>query len=565
MISRRLSPSGVAAIFAASFGAVLGVLSWSGQAFAYCRAVTLSPPDGYDPATQGCFGEEPDGGLYPLYWRNQCVGYSFQPTPSKYVTLDQATQVAAQAFTTWANAPCENGVPSIFASQLPAVECNVVPPQGHNNVIMFRDDVWPYDDAANAIGFTTLTVRLSTGEILGADVEINTAEYTIVTSAPPAESTATTYDLASILTHEAGHFLGLAHSADTTAVMYAYYKPGSTSLSPDDVAGICSIYSSDGSRNTSEGMLASLNCDPSPVLGFELECGSLDAGTVDFITVGSGPTGAGFGDGGETCTAPSCSTSRGTASGPGGLAICGAVALGALARRTRRRGRTSAVAAGVFVGLASAIVTCAGSARASTSVALLFEDLVRGASAVAIVTPMQERAVWEEGRIVTYTEVHIERLVAGRLPGDVWVRTLGGAVGDTAQLVEGGAKFVAGKASLVFVRPHVVPGALPGALPGTLPGALPGALAGGSQADTYVVIERAQGQFPIVPGDDGRPRLAVAPDVGLLLPPGGERSPRAARPPSAVAPRFARDVLVGRTLEEAVHDVAAAWTRLHDR
>jgi hypothetical protein len=545
MISLRLSPSGAAAILAASFGAALGVLSWGGPALAYCRAVTVSPPDGYNPATQGCFGDEPDAGLYPLYWRDQCVGYSFLQTPSKYVSLDEATQVAAQAFATWANAPCENGAPSIFASQLPPVECSVVPSQGHNNVILFRDDVWPYDDAANAIGFTTLTVRLSTGEILGADVEINTAEYTVVTSPPPAGSTAMTYDLGSILTHEAGHFLGLAHSGDTTAVMYAYYRPGSTTLSPDDVAGICSIYSSDGSRNTSEGMLAQLNCDPTPVLGFESECGSIEAGTADLITVGSGPTADGFGNPSEACIAPSCTASRGTASGQGGIAICGAVALGALVRRTRRRGRALAIAAGAFVGLVSAIVTCTGSARASSSVALLFEDLVREASAIAIVTPAQERAVWEDGRFVTYTDVHIERLVAGRLPGDVWVRTLGGAVGDTAQLVEGGAKFVAGKASLVFVRPHIV--------------------SGGSQADTYVVIERAQGQFPIVSGNDGRPRLAVAPDVGMLLPPGGERSARAVKQPSGVAPQFARDVLVGRPVEEATHDLAAAWARFHDR
>ena len=112
-----------------------------------------------------------------------------------------------------------------------------------------RDTSWPYDDAANAIGYTTLTVRIGTGEILGADIEINTANYVVVPD-PPAPPMA--YDLASILTHEAGHFLGLAHSADDTAVMYAFYKPGSSTLTNDDILGICSIYDPDGIRNTSD-------------------------------------------------------------------------------------------------------------------------------------------------------------------------------------------------------------------------------------------------------------------------------------------------------------------------
>jgi MYXO-CTERM domain-containing protein len=59
---------------------------------------------------------------------------------------------------------------------------------------------------------------------------------------PPSGYPYNTYDLQAILTHEAGHFLGLAHSVDTSAIMYAFYSPGSIHLTPDDVAGICTIY-----------------------------------------------------------------------------------------------------------------------------------------------------------------------------------------------------------------------------------------------------------------------------------------------------------------------------------
>src|SRR6202042_1897443 len=160
------------------------------------------------------------------------------------------------------------------------------------NTIIFRDEGWPYEDSANAIGYTTLTVYEQSvdghvaGEILGADIEVNSANYTIVADGTPPGGA---YDLASILTHESGHFLGMAHSADTSAVMYALYHPQSTVLTPDDVAGICSIYPADGSRTTAAGSVAATACQPAPTLGFQSECGSLDAGQVTAAITASVP------------------------------------------------------------------------------------------------------------------------------------------------------------------------------------------------------------------------------------------------------------------------------------
>ena len=47
---------------------------------------------------------------------------------------------------------------------------------------------------------------------------------------------------------EAGHFLGLAHTPELTAVMYARYNSGTTALTSDDVTGICAIYAPGGAR-----------------------------------------------------------------------------------------------------------------------------------------------------------------------------------------------------------------------------------------------------------------------------------------------------------------------------
>ena len=35
----------------------------------------------------------------------------------------------------------------------------------------------------------------------------------------------------------------------------------------------------------------------------------------------------------------------------------------------------------------------------------------------AIVTPYEQKAVWEDGRIITYTQAHVDTLVAGSVAG----------------------------------------------------------------------------------------------------------------------------------------------------
>jgi hypothetical protein len=69
-------------------------------------------------------------------------------------------------------------------------------------------------------------------EPLAGDIHFNDVE---------AWDAASGIDLYSVALHEAGHALGLAHSSDPNAVMYAYYHVAS-GLTADDIAGIQALY-----------------------------------------------------------------------------------------------------------------------------------------------------------------------------------------------------------------------------------------------------------------------------------------------------------------------------------
>lgn len=48
--------------------------------------------------------------------------------------------------------------------------------------------------------------------------------------------------LLQVAIHEIGHLLGLSHSQDNEAIMYAYYSPDRVNLTQDDIAGITELY-----------------------------------------------------------------------------------------------------------------------------------------------------------------------------------------------------------------------------------------------------------------------------------------------------------------------------------
>ncbi|HTN85509.1 MAG TPA: hypothetical protein VL242_17545 [Sorangium sp.] len=176
-------------------------------------------------------------------------------------------------------------------------------------------------------------------------------------------------------------------------------------------------------------------------------------------------------------------------------------------------------------------------AQAAVSVQLSLEELVSRAAYVVVATATEQRSQWEElggsRRIVTYTRLSVDRPVAGQPDGEIWVRTLGGVVGDIGQQVSGDAQLKIGGQAMVFLS---------------------------RAGSALVVAGMAQGHYPVVDGEEGRRvagaprvavrRLAASPDGGTVLP----------RPGPAIS---AREQLVGATLDAAIDAVSRAWKANH--
>jgi hypothetical protein len=83
---------------------------------------------------------------------------------------------------------------------------------------VFIDDAWPYGDEALALAATWADE--ASGEIVHFDLRIN-PDLPWGTDGEPEM-----YDLQSAITHEVGHVLGLDHSVEREAAMYAELEEG---------------------------------------------------------------------------------------------------------------------------------------------------------------------------------------------------------------------------------------------------------------------------------------------------------------------------------------------------
>jgi MYXO-CTERM domain-containing protein len=261
----------------------LGIVLSTGTAAAYCRTTTCDVPDPPDDCTWDEDGCATKG--KPLFWPDGCAWFGVQKDGSELsgISYKELHGVVANAFSKWSKASCAGGTTPSFDMQdtdalYGPVECGDHEFNKHAanaSVWMFRDDRWPYRDPKNTIALTSVSVDLDTGRILDADVEINSFGTRITNSDTNAGA-----DLESIVTHEAGHFLGLSHSSVESATMAPRYPgPAIRSLELDDEEGICAVYPSG---------TAPVCGQPEPIYGFSKYCGGINPSTEASLPGGDG-------------------------------------------------------------------------------------------------------------------------------------------------------------------------------------------------------------------------------------------------------------------------------------
>lgn len=229
------------------------------KASAYCRLTTAAPVIG------GC-STEGEG----LAWEQQCISYTVVPPDNDDIELEVLRDAIDGAFAAWSAVDCgAGGLPLSLRQTEQLGECNVAQynqEDGNANLIMFVNGFEEEDFPPDAFGLTLVWHDPAQGTIFDADIQLNDAIAPFAICG--ASCAANVSDLASVVTHEVGHFLGLSHSQDHAATMSASSLLGETdkrSLEDDDRDGVCAIY---GDYEEASCVAA----DYQPDRGFTPEC-----------------------------------------------------------------------------------------------------------------------------------------------------------------------------------------------------------------------------------------------------------------------------------------------------
>ena len=217
---------------------------------AWCQSCTVvTAPTG---CAQPCFCPvDTDEDAHLLFWDRACIEVAVEDDPTPRFTTAALDQVVDRSFARWTDVDCGGRDPgfTIRRSADPAL-CDFpeyVSDEGNANSIVVVQDGWEerelHDRAAFAL--TTTFFLTETGEIIDADMELNETNWDFDVC-PEAGCTDDFVDLENTITHEAGHFFGLAHAdADPDATMWACADVGETmkrTLESDDIEGMCTIY-----------------------------------------------------------------------------------------------------------------------------------------------------------------------------------------------------------------------------------------------------------------------------------------------------------------------------------
>ncbi|KAJ7971102.1 Metalloendoproteinase [Quillaja saponaria] len=152
-----------------------------------------------------------------LKYESNILYYSLDVSHASGVSLEIMRYIATEAFSQWTNAS-NFTFEEAAQGTLPNLLLGFVQNDGPGHILAF------------SYRPTNGTTRFDAAESWSADI-------------PPAK---TDFDFIWVAMHEIGHLLGLDHSTEKSAIMYAYIDPGvnKKTLSQDDIDDIRALYSS---------------------------------------------------------------------------------------------------------------------------------------------------------------------------------------------------------------------------------------------------------------------------------------------------------------------------------
>lgn len=336
---------------------------------------------------------------FPVRWIDPVVTWQVDGRGPADFELQAAVRVAKTVYGAWGDHL--EGVTLEFGG---LTEVDVVGYQRgadarNRNLLIFSRADWPFE-SSKALAMTVTTYRQRGKGLVDADIVINEQTHRWRDG---GAGDGTTYDLGNTLAHEVGHMMGLAHSDDPEATMYAQAFPSETSkrdLHADDVAGLRALYGAEGAPLPAQA--------PLPHMG---EVQVSRTGCVQF-DLPAEPTSVLFG---------------------------AALLLALLGRR--------------FLSVAVVLFALVGPARASVMEGLSLERLVADAAVVFEGEVAAVERHWEGGFVVAEATVTVSRCYQGPCAETVVVRSFGGTLDGLRQDVSGAPQFDAGEQVLVFGAP----------------------------------------------------------------------------------------------------------------